>query len=485
LRPHDGWGPPPCHRQAEGGYRPICVGECFRRLAGKAVIRATSVKFSTIFGSSQLGVGAELGVERAAHLVRRAIQFAGPDRVTARVDIRNALNSLLWEVILLAVQANLPEIFAFVSWLYGAHSPLFLKAGVYLTSESGIQQGDPLGPLLFALGIQGLVDQISKIDGIDTNVWTADDGCISDTPAAVAQAIALLEREFPKLVLELAKDGKCEIIGDSVATDPPTSSPGEGPLFPAYLTRVTPQEATHLSVPLGSEEHAQAFVHERLLIKNDLDSCLEGLLELHQPQIALFILRSCLSFGKIVNWLRTVPPKKTLPFLERWDRTLLHALSDILAVPSSDILGDASRQIQLPLVMGGWACEAPSTTQRLATSLAFDAVPISTSTNPQTCPTTPPTCPPSSPTSWSSRAGSFKNSSPPLSTKNNWRVFLAPVPTWVRKLGSRTTNAVRGCGPARGLARWTGSPGPRRRPMVRPCALKISRRRWSSAWASL
>ena len=47
----------------------------------------------------------------------------------------------------------MPGLARWAEWCYGRPSKLFFD-GAIIKSEVGVQQGDPLGPLLFALALQ-------------------------------------------------------------------------------------------------------------------------------------------------------------------------------------------------------------------------------------------------------------------------------------------------------------------------------------------
>ena len=74
------------------------------------------------------------------------------------VDGSNAFNSLSRTAILTEVAARLPELYQYVVMLYGADSVadlVFALTGsdraALIQSRQGIQQGDPFGPLLWAI----------------------------------------------------------------------------------------------------------------------------------------------------------------------------------------------------------------------------------------------------------------------------------------------------------------------------------------------
>ena len=86
---------------------------------------------------------------------------------------------------------HFPELLPWVSWCYGQHPYLWHQLGI-LTSEQGVQQGDPLGPLLYALVLQKVVISISK-DSCCADLllhrWYLDDGAIAGSAVAVSSAV--------------------------------------------------------------------------------------------------------------------------------------------------------------------------------------------------------------------------------------------------------------------------------------------------------
>ena len=94
------------------------------------------------------------GAEAVVHC-SRAILAQNPTLASLQLDFRNAFNEVERAPILEEVGQHFPSILAWVSFCYGTPSKLHFRSK-FLESSRGVQQGDPLGPLLFCLSIQGI-----------------------------------------------------------------------------------------------------------------------------------------------------------------------------------------------------------------------------------------------------------------------------------------------------------------------------------------
>ena len=133
----------------KGGVRPIAIGEILRGLTGKCLMsHARSAARDHVF-PNQLGVAVPAGAEVAVHTVRgwldRHSRSSG--KVLVKLDFENAFNRVSRQQVLLAAQTYFPFLARWVAWTYGR--PADLRFGD-LPSSTGVQQGDPLGSLLFA-----------------------------------------------------------------------------------------------------------------------------------------------------------------------------------------------------------------------------------------------------------------------------------------------------------------------------------------------
>ena len=73
---------------------------------------------------------------------------------------------------------NFPQIYSWVHFCYSKHSFLFF-GNFIISSEAGVQQGDPLGPFLFCLVLQVVINAFVKATpNLTLHNWYMDDGSL-------------------------------------------------------------------------------------------------------------------------------------------------------------------------------------------------------------------------------------------------------------------------------------------------------------------
>ena len=156
-----------------GGVRPIAVGEVLPRLTAKCMMHVVRAEALAYFRPAQAGVAVKSGAEAAIHTLRAWVgRHAGStDSVAVKVDFQNAFNTISRDAVLREAREPFPAVARWVTWCY--QCPTNLQFGdAILQSSTGVQQGDPLGPLLFSAGVQPLAVAL-RVGPADYSVFTS------------------------------------------------------------------------------------------------------------------------------------------------------------------------------------------------------------------------------------------------------------------------------------------------------------------------
>ena len=103
-----------------------------------------------------------------------------PNYILAKLDIKNAFNSIRRNILLGKCMINYPEIIRQASLAYGSPTPP-MAIGNLIWSDSGVQQGDHNDPILSSLAIH----DIASFTISNFNVWYLDDATITGDPRSV------------------------------------------------------------------------------------------------------------------------------------------------------------------------------------------------------------------------------------------------------------------------------------------------------------
>lgn len=193
-------------KKKDGGIRPIAVGLTLRRLACEIVCFRCTPAITQSLMPNQVGCGVKGGAKAAIHDVRSFLLSNTGERVLLKLDFKNAFNMVRRDRLLMTARSYLPEYVTFLESMYGSPSDLFFGNN-RISSETGIQQGDPLGPLLFCVASCGLVKSMRS----EMNVWYLDDGMIGGDAAAVLDDLERVIEQGKQIGLELHFP-KCELF---------------------------------------------------------------------------------------------------------------------------------------------------------------------------------------------------------------------------------------------------------------------------------
>ncbi|CAE7257961.1 unnamed protein product [Symbiodinium microadriaticum] len=317
----------------KGGVRPIAVGEVLRRLTGKCLMAAVRDDAKAFFCPAQLGIAARGGAEAAVHTTRAWVtrHQNGPGKVLVKLDFRNAFNTVSRQAALDMACSQFPALARFVNWCYCAPADLYFGA-TRLASAAGVQQGDPLGPLLFAAALQPLAQELRR-GPLDLAFFYLDDGVLAGDIAAVGAALAYVQQKAAQLGLHLNL-AKCEAVVVGTA-----SLDALWAHLPAELLKA--QDGTSrllrnfelLGAPIGEEAFTAGHVAARV---DKAATLLEAIGELEDPQVGLRLLRSCAGHVRIVHSMRCAPPGPQRPGFLAFDTAVRSSFGALTGIHLDD-----------------------------------------------------------------------------------------------------------------------------------------------------
>ena len=291
------------------------------------------------------------------------------------MDLKNAFNCVSRQTVLEEVATHAPTLLPWALTAYGQEAALFFE-GHELRSSAGVQQGDPLGPLFFAMALQRVLRTLPA--DLRLNSWYLDDGLLV-LPASQVPAV------FVQLIQGCAAIGlsvnpeKCLLWGPGLQPDsrgggrlpgaPDSGCPAAA--IPGML--FTPGSGTRvLGIPVehpDSHTFRAAFLDERC---QQMEAACDLVGQLGDPAAQLHLLRHCLDACKVSFLLRGMDTSSCSHQLARCRTTLQNTLGDIIGC--GRVSDQQWTQASLPLRLGGLGIKDPMQTvapARVAAILGF------------------------------------------------------------------------------------------------------------------
>ena len=260
------------------------------------------------------------------------------NKAFVKLDFSNAFNCVDRARALGAVRNAFPGLARWTQWCYACPSTLYFGTHEKC-SASGVQQGDPLGPLLFAAAIQPMATELRGIEiggsNLDLAAFYLDDGFFAGDVEVVSAALHLIQTRSPALGLALNLS-KCELILPGASCDKNLAQ-----LFPRSLlvdsddnSRVRLQgNFDLLGAAIGDAQHCETFVAERVQAARPL---LAEISDLEDPDVSLRLLRACGGHCKMVHTMRTTPPHLVASALGSFDTAVRQSFCKITGLMPDD-----------------------------------------------------------------------------------------------------------------------------------------------------
>ena len=331
--------------KGDADVRPIAVGETLRRLVAKCLCHTVKDLARDYLHPLQVGVSVPLGAEAAIHTARQWCQRSAgkSDMVFLSLDFENAFNSIDRLGMLREIRLRFPGLAPWAEWTYGGPSRLLFH-GEAFTSEAGVQQGDPLGPLFFALALQPALRAVGlRIpSGPELLFAYLDDVCLAGSWHEVASALQRLHRTARQVGLRL-NPHKC-ILTTCAGSEHSVDLAA----FPSGFQLNTSGQFSILGAPIGPASFCESFTSTKRI--ETAKPLLHQIAELPDPQTGLLLLRDCASWCKFSFSTRVTPPASITQASANFDNEIRHCLESMCTGPLSP---DAWLQASLSTSSGG------------------------------------------------------------------------------------------------------------------------------------
>jgi hypothetical protein len=213
----------------------------------------------------------------------------------------------------------------------------------------GVHQGDPIGPLLFAIGIQPLLNMIrDAFPVLNLHAWYLDDGNIVAPAEVMSPLVDFIRLHAPTFGLELVLS-KCSLWS-------PTG------VFPACLPSEIPFDTCGFTKVLGhvisfDVDHFNSGVSP---VISEISTVIDKLFSLKDSQMAFWLLRFCVGLPKFQHLLRTAPPDFIRSSASSFDALVEGALSKLVNEPSNSLPTSNLRLAYVPISDGGMGLTSAS-----------------------------------------------------------------------------------------------------------------------------
>ena len=321
---------------ADDDARPVCSGEVWRRVVGKALFRSEESTLKEHLRPHQLAVSVRAGSEVMSHLAREWLQqhCNDPSRLMVDSDESNAHNEVDRHTFLLRMREVCPGVSRWLEFIYPTDCPtmVFYKDHV-LDSQAGGQQGCPLMSACHSM-VQRILLEAAGIVLVDPNTTPvatvmvppahldmipmfADDSIMAGEASEVLRTLQHWLPLMPRLGLRFSKLDLIPAAGARHTID-------MRPFEAMGGTVNTTQTVVVMKSPIGSNVFCEEVVGKRVL---ESSKALAAIAKLPKQHCALYLLKY--QAGRMGYVQRTTPSHACIRALTAFDDSMLHAFEEI------------------------------------------------------------------------------------------------------------------------------------------------------------
>ena len=359
--------------------RPLGVGEFFRRNIASTLMHANQKSFRHHFlGQAsrsaeqtrqpyQFAVSVKAGTDMLIHSVRLLLSLK-TDYSVIKIDAVNAFNNVCRIAMLQQLRQHFPTLAGFFEEMYLGHPPtdkgprILFNCGAdgkvrVIWSREGTTQGDPAGPMLFAMALHPALQLIQEALGQEVYVLAYLDDIFLLVPTnAVAHALRTTQQVLMTNCNLPLKLKKCHVY------HPPDHNLPANFLNDPLLKEVqtTTQGVEVVGAPVGTPDYELKGLRGRGLEK--ATKLVRKVRTLPTTQDAMVMLRgSCIA--KLTYYLRVTPPSTAKQVGQEYDEVLRQEFEQVCTLTQNELTtpragqdprSTAWAQAQLPISHGGY-----------------------------------------------------------------------------------------------------------------------------------
>ena len=328
----------------DGGVRGIATGCSLRRLVARTLAKQFCKVFEAECSPFQYTLSTRAGTDCVGHMLRAATD-ANPTATILSVDGIGAYDHV-HRAAMLGRLARMPAaraLLPFVRLSYGRPSSYTWcdDAGEQrtVTQAEGGEQGDPLMPLLFSIGIQGVLEEVAThlVDGEQLCAFL-DDVYLLCEPTRVEPLFKVLEESMLRIAGIQLHQGKTRAWNPAGVVPDNIAEIGEAVWQPEGITV--------LGIPIGTTQYTASKMEERIAKERLLWEAIPTVTDL---QCAWQILLQSAN-PRANHSMRTLPPTLSAEYCHAHDEGIWSTAKVLLGgIPEDE---EAHRIATLPMRSG-------------------------------------------------------------------------------------------------------------------------------------